>query len=52
MDVNEAYIFTFRNRWVLEWFGQVVICFSFIYWISEVIEVMKKKGGFDVRGNY
>lgn len=52
MDANEAYTSTPRNRWVLEWPGQVVICSSSIYWTSEVTEAMKKKGGLDVRWNY
>jgi dynein heavy chain len=48
MDANAAYSNTPRNRWVLEWPGQVVICASSIYWTSEVTEAMKEKGGLDV----
>lgn len=52
MDANEAYVTTPRNRWVLEWPGQVVICSSSIYWTSEVTEAMKEKNGLDVCWNF
>ncbi|XP_061175178.1 dynein axonemal heavy chain 3-like [Saccostrea echinata] len=47
IDSNEAYSNTPRNRWVLEWPGQIVICVSSIYWTAEVTEAMKKKNGLD-----
>ena len=49
IDSHAAYVPTPRNRWVLEWSGQVVICTSSIYWTVEVEESMKVKDGMKVR---
>lgn len=48
MDSLEAYMPTPRNRWVLEWPGQVVICSSSIFWTTEVQEAMAQKDGVKV----
>ncbi len=37
----EAYKHAVRDKWVLEWAGQIVICVSCIYWTAQVIEVME-----------
>ena len=39
-----------REKWVLEWPGQVVICVSQIYWTKEVIETLKKDGNKGLSG--
>ena len=41
----KAYKTTPRNRWVLEWPGQVILCGSTIYWTAEVTQAMKEKDG-------
>ena len=43
-----GYTTTPRDRWVIDWPGQVVICVSSIYWTAEVEEAMKEEGGIDV----
>lgn len=40
----KSYAETKRDKWVLEWPGQVVICVSQIYWTKEVTEVIRKGG--------
>lgn len=45
----EAYKHTIRERWVLDWPGQVILATSSIYWTSEVAEAMKHQGGVHVR---
>nr|KAJ3422605.1 Dynein heavy chain 3, axonemal [Polyrhizophydium stewartii] len=45
MNANKAYMDTPREKWVLEWPGQVVICVSQIYWTKEVTEVLQKGDG-------
>ncbi|KAJ7305844.1 hypothetical protein JRQ81_010210 [Phrynocephalus forsythii] len=32
-----------RNKWVLQWPGQIVICVSSIFWTKEVSEAIKEK---------
>ena len=44
----EAYKKTVRDRWVLEWPGQVVLCGSSIYWTSEVTDAMQREHGIQV----
>lgn len=44
----EAYTNTSRDKWVLDWPGQVILCGSQIYWTSEVVESMKEEGGIQV----
>ena len=46
-DAYRAYATTPRNRWVLEWAGQVVICTGSIYWTAEVTEAMNRPNGMD-----
>ncbi|XP_074648811.1 dynein axonemal heavy chain 3-like [Tubulanus polymorphus] len=41
----QAYLNTPRERWVLEWPGQVILCVSTIYWSLEVQEAMKEPDG-------
>lgn len=36
----EAYPVTPRNRWVLDWPGQIVIAASSIYWTEEVADAI------------
>ncbi|CAM4521786.1 dynein axonemal heavy chain 3 [Lepidochelys kempii] len=36
-----GYVQVPRNKWVLQWPGQVVICVSSIYWTKEVSEAMR-----------
>ncbi|XP_036135820.1 dynein heavy chain 3, axonemal [Molossus molossus] len=36
----EAYVQVSRDRWVLQWPGQVVICVSSIFWTREVSEAL------------
>ena len=39
---HKAYSDTPRDRWVLEWPGQVVICVSQIYWTKEITQILAK----------
>ncbi|XP_033631251.1 dynein heavy chain 3, axonemal-like [Asterias rubens] len=34
-----------RNRWVLDWAGQVVLCVTQIFWTEEVAKAIKEPGG-------
>ena len=47
-DAYEAYGNSKRNRWVLEWPGQVVLCVGSIFWTLEVTDAMKTPDGMDV----
>ncbi|KAI8622787.1 dynein heavy chain and region D6 of dynein motor-domain-containing protein [Chytriomyces sp. MP71] len=40
----KAYAETPREKWILEWPGQVVICVSQIFWTKEVTEAIRKGG--------
>lgn len=40
-----AYAETPRERWVLEWPGQVVLCASQVYWTKEVTETLRDNLG-------
>ncbi|KAJ3092439.1 Dynein heavy chain 3, axonemal [Quaeritorhiza haematococci] len=40
----KAYAEVPREKWVLEWPGQVVICVSQIYWTKEVTEMINRGG--------
>ena len=44
----EAYRNSSRDRWVLEWPGQVVLCTTQIDWTEEVSNAMKEKDGVEV----
>ncbi|XP_072168572.1 dynein axonemal heavy chain 3-like [Diadema setosum] len=44
-DGTAAYAANPRNKWVLEWPGQVVLCVSQIYWTDEVAKAIKEPGG-------
>ncbi|CUT98907.1 dynein heavy chain [Echinococcus multilocularis] len=35
-DSIEAYLMTVREKWVLDWPGQVVLCGSMVHWTSDV----------------
>ena len=37
-----------RNRWVLDWAGQVVLCVTQIFWTEEVAKAIKEPGGLKV----
>ncbi|XP_044246158.1 dynein axonemal heavy chain 3 [Ursus arctos] len=39
----EAYVQVPRNKWVLQWPGQVVICVSSIFWTKEVSQALVEK---------
>lgn len=41
----EAYATTPRNRWVLDWPGQVVLAGNCIHWTREVATAMERRGG-------
>lgn len=41
----EGYKSTPRDRWVIEWPGQIVICVSSIFWTQCVEEAMAKQNG-------
>ena len=45
----EGYKNTPRDRWVMEWSGQVVICVSSIFWTECVEQAMNKQNGVAVR---
>ncbi|KAL8573170.1 Dynein heavy chain 3, axonemal [Nucella lapillus] len=45
LDSIQAYRDSPRDRWVIEWPGQIILCVSSIFWTSEVIEAMGKKDG-------
>lgn len=44
-----AYAEVPRDRWVLEWPGQVVLCASSAYWTTDVSNAIQEKGGLTVR---
>ncbi len=48
-DSVEVYSKVPRDRWVLDWPGQTVLCVSCIYWTLEVTEAMQKQQGVEVR---
>ena len=37
-----------RNKWVLDWAGQVVLCVTQIFWTEEVAKAIKEPGGLKV----
>jgi dynein heavy chain len=41
----KAYVENARDRWVLEWPGQVVICVSQIFWTKEITEILSNGRG-------
>ena len=43
-----AYQDTVRERWVMEWCGQVVICVSSAFWTMMVERAMDKENGVPV----
>ena len=43
-----AYKSTPRERWVMEWCGQVVICVSSVYWTEMVEMAMDRPNGVPV----
>lgn len=43
-----AYAVNPRNRWVLEWPGQVVLCVTSIFWTQEVAKAIKEPDGLKV----
>ncbi|KAJ3222668.1 Dynein heavy chain 3, axonemal [Clydaea vesicula] len=43
-NAMKAYAETKREKWVLEWPGQVVICVSQIYWTQELTEIIRRGG--------
>ncbi|KXS11241.1 hypothetical protein M427DRAFT_505508 [Gonapodya prolifera JEL478] len=45
----KAYAETPREKWVLEWPGQVVICGSQVYWTKEVTEMIRRGGQFGLK---
>ena len=47
-DAVTGYRNTPRNKWVVDWPGQVVICVSSIFWTAEVTEALKEEGGIEV----
>lgn len=47
-EAVEAYKKTVRDRWVLEWPGQVILCGSSIFWTTEVTEAMARENGIQV----
>ena len=55
-DVTEkamkAYAEVPRNKWVLEWPGQVVICVGSTYWTTEVTNAITERGGLKVGLSY
>eukprot|EP00745_Piridium_sociabile_P008444 TRINITY_DN157077_c0_g1_i1.p1 TRINITY_DN157077_c0_g1~~TRINITY_DN157077_c0_g1_i1.p1 ORF type:complete len:108 (-),score=29.20 TRINITY_DN157077_c0_g1_i1:96-419(-) len=50
LDSIQAYRDSPRDRWVIEWPGQVILCVSTIFWTSEVMEAMSQKDGLQVSG--
>jgi dynein heavy chain, axonemal len=49
---HKSYVESPRERWVLEWPGQVVICVSQIYWTSEVTQILSRGQGSEGIKNY
>ncbi|KAJ3317485.1 Dynein heavy chain 3, axonemal, partial [Blyttiomyces sp. JEL0837] len=45
----KSYAETPREKWILEWPGQVVICVSQIYWTREVVEAIRSGGKHGLR---
>ena len=45
----ECYPSTPRNKWVLEWAGQVVLCVTSVFWTIEVAKAIREPGGLKVR---
>ena len=43
-----AYPITNRDKWVLDWPGQVVLCGSQVFWTVEMEEAFKKENGIAV----
>ncbi|OAJ37962.1 hypothetical protein BDEG_21931 [Batrachochytrium dendrobatidis JEL423] len=52
VNSHKAYMDTPREKWILEWPGQVVICVSQIYWTKEVTEVLQKNNSVDELAKY
>ena len=44
----DCYPQTPRNKWVLEWAGQVVLCVTSIFWTIEVAKAIREPGGLKV----
>lgn len=47
-DGVAAYAANPRNKWVVEWPGQVVLCVSSIFWTEEVAKAIQEPGGLKV----
>ncbi len=43
-----CYPTTPRNKWVLEWAGQAVLCVTSIFWTTEVAKAIREPNGLKV----